>query len=254
MTTELIPSISIEALLGKRDAAVLQVRIIAAANVVLETMEREHNIPCVTPFTHDHCAWTEEECTKRIDRDMWQQLLKESGLWSFMDAIARREWNKAWVDFDFPALTEDNIRTAFENLHGERQNMVARGVRELFDQLSDEHKTNTGRRFGERMILRHAVTGGYGNYYYPSTWTDDLLDDLNRVVHILRGELEPPHCAGRMARTALGGDQPWLAPFPYFTVKYHKAGTAHVMFTDKDDVDRLNKMLSISTGGNKVMP
>ena len=65
---------------------------------------------------------------KRIDAMAWDLLMRESGLWSLMDAKAREEWRENIDKVKVPPLTRENIEATFQSLYGARADMFERGV------------------------------------------------------------------------------------------------------------------------------
>ena len=197
--------------------------------------------------------WNAADELKEWERNTWSKLLDDSGLRDFMDATAREQWRKQYDSNTFPPFTVDNVRNAFDAIAEQRGEMLARGVRELFTRLSREHKTNKANAFGGKVIIGHVCEVWGGNMKtIRSGGNSDLIDDLNRTLHVLRG-LPVPDSKGS-ARQILGDACPGPeAVFPFFRVRlFYGAGTAHVIFNHEEDVRRVNAMLSISTGGLQV--
>jgi hypothetical protein len=243
-TTALIPSASIEAILAERDAKV------QAAERILAIVAATPGFPrLLCEQGRGRSELDPKDIARVADRDGWQRLIEETGLWSFMDQKARAEWEEHWGKLTFPPLTAENAEATIATLHADRGNMVARGVAECFRRLQG-YKTNRADRFGERMVLTRVVSE-WGNDYGA-----DTLDDLNRVLHVLRGLPEPDHRRGAAmvlteARHAAGSRQ-YVAAFPFFTVRVFKNGNGHVYLQHAADVQRLNKVLSLATGGSVV--
>lgn len=55
--------------------------------------------------------------TRNIDRGIWKELMKKSGMLSLMDAQARDEWYKNLEREDIPAVSKENILSTFKQLH-----------------------------------------------------------------------------------------------------------------------------------------
>lgn len=264
-TEQLIPNVSIEALLMRRERARQLCEQIESANRELDEMAREGtgiSSPNLVIDGHGIRNRADEETMMKIvDRELWQYLLQGSGLWTFMDSIARRQWQEQRDKFDFPELTEDNVENAFQHIHTQRGDMLSRGVDELFQRLSGVHKTNTGKGFTTKVIREYmASVWGSGGYRHLTTGHDatNELDDLNRILHVLRGLPEPEHqqtngyslVSGAISDGYKRGEM--IADFPFFTVRVFKKGTGHIVFKHDEDVKRLNKVLSIRYGGLRI--
>ena len=48
--------------------------------------------------------------TRNLDRDIWRDLMKRSGMLSIMDAQVREQWYNSLEEGDLPAISETNIR------------------------------------------------------------------------------------------------------------------------------------------------
>lgn len=261
MTAQLIPSISIEALLARRYAVLAEVETIVGALARIDALTRcpdsglpgsEGNyLPGVRCYMEDRRPFDVAVVRKRIDRALWDHLLHRSGLWSFMDARARDEWNTASEKGQFPELTHDNIASAIEDLHRKRGGMVARGVADLFRRLSRHHVTNKAAGFSRKIIMGYLCSVYVHGLLTVNHEATDALDDLDRVLHLLRGEPAPEH----QCRNAFGlvnnavGKGTMIAEFRFFQVRAFKAGTGHIIFHDEADVDRLNAVLSVESNG-----
>jgi len=90
---------------------------------------------------------------KSVDAGAWSYLMHESGLRTFMDATARKEWDEKIYAQDVPPLTVENIEATFSTLHSARGDMFERGVLAVFRSLSWNYKTNEPFKFGKRIIV-----------------------------------------------------------------------------------------------------
>lgn len=251
----LIPSLALDALLAKRDAAVAHLRAISAAVHAYTEIGRsiwtEDGRAKEPPYSYrdpvslrpnsrgaylDDANWAGESI-KAMDAALWDHMLTESGLWTFFDSKAREEWRKQIDERATPPLTPDNIRATFEQLYAQRGVFFERGVVELFRALSWDYKTNRPIAFGKRIIIR-GVTSGFGR-------NTDKLDDLDRAFHLLDGKPEPDH------RSSIGHRigyryEPKAETFetPYLRLKTFKNRNGHVEFLRPDLVERLNLILA----------
>lgn len=188
-----------------------------------------------------------------IDTAAWQYLMHESGLRTFMDAEARKKWDKAVAEGDIPEFNEGNVRSTFTMLHDARGEMFERGVIACFKGLAWDYKTNLPQKFGKRIVLRflrHQImsawrspgTGSLGSVNFSST---DRLDDLSRVFHVLDGKPEPDvrqGWYGRLSATKTTSDPD--AADDYMAVRSFRNGNGHVTFKRPDLVDRMNKIIA----------
>lgn len=256
------PSLScdIESILQRREDALSIVGQIEALLGRLQLMAGD-GIPKLDAYfaAHGRCSrdsFNRANASARIEREVWSHLIHATGMWTFMDHKARTEWRQTYDRGDFPEMTRENIESAFRVLYESRKSMVARGVSTLFDKLSSEHKTNSARAFGMKLIVQWVVTSCGNN---PKTYRIDLgraelFDDLDRFLHLMRDLPEPEHRTNSAYRTLSTSidNGTWVAKFRFFSVRLYKKGTAHITFDHAVDVDRLNVCLSVVTGGNRI--
>ena len=255
---ELVPSVSIAALVLRRDGIVERLRQAHVALVEAEQLAealfgdemRGHRM---SVLTSDHQSFTSdrgiEYMTKEVDGRAWSYLLRVSGLQTFMDAKARDEWNKAIERNDVPPLTTDNIHATFSALHQGRGEMFERGVVAVFRSLSWDYKTNNPVMFGKRIILRNVVdVWAGGGCFGPSHHGANKLDDLVRVLSVLDGKPEPDYrsaCYRRLTEIQwMRGSGPNFATLDYFTLKGFKNGNGHLTFTRPELVDKMNAIVA----------
>lgn len=261
MTDALIPSVSLEALLAKRDAVAERIRsVLKAATEIQELLAPiEHTGLQARFFASDHRAFDSaedaEKMIRHVDAGMWDHLLKLSGLWQLMDATARNEWRSNIDKAEVPELTAENVAATFKALHDGRALMFERGVIACFRKLSWHYKTNNPVKLGKRLVLTRAVDGWGGwQYARPAFESTNQLDDLLRVMHILDGKPEPA--------TVVFNDLPWTGSYRtleaagwpmrepiaelhgMFTVRGFKNGNAHLTFTRLDLVDKMNAIIA----------
>lgn len=236
-TTAIVPSLSIDALLLRRDASVNAFNAACAAiegdPVTGSLFHLSNSVRCY--------SLKAEDAIKEIDADYWRELMDKSGLWTFLDRTARKEWREALDKRAFPELTADNIRATFEGIHAQRGEMVARGIRELFDRLSIEHKTNSKSRFTPKLIFNYAW-GAFGMEHHAA----DQFDDLNRAIHVLRGMPEPDHRQGAYFALNKAEIGEWTDFGPFLRVKPFKKGTVHVEFVHEADREKMNAALNMT--------
>lgn len=249
----LIPSVSVDAIIERRNAAAeriremhrlyLEARSVVASLVGDDSLTLTYRMALQNPSTHAYFEAEDgaERLIRSLDASMWDHLLDKSGLRSFMDATAREQWTKAIDNCDVPEFNRANIEATFQQLHGARGEMFERGVLALFRRLSWDYKTNSPVRFGKRIIRRLSSTTW--SYLCPSDC--DWLDDLIRVFSVLDGKPEPDHRQGAFTRLhAAGFPRGGVVDLGYLTVKGHKNGNAHITFARPDLVDQMNRIIA----------
>jgi hypothetical protein len=256
-TESAIPSCDIDQLVAERDAVVERAEHVERLGAELEQLGARR--PACGGW-NGRGSWSAAEEVKEWESRAWQRLLTDSGLRDFMDATARAQWEEQYRSRQFPPFTREAIAQAFDQIHAQRGDMVARGVRELFARLSSQHKTNKANAFGGKIIIGAVCSKWAGNYheiYSSGRGNVDLIDDLNRTLHVVRGVPAPSgraqSASGILGRAVSENRQNELIDFPFFTVRlYFGPGTAHIRFKHDEDVRRINAMLSIATGGTHV--
>jgi hypothetical protein len=253
MITDLVPSLSLETFLSQRDAMVERAH--AVRRLLLETQA----IAAAMPDIPGSSSWfhldlyTEPQrfdfasdrgfdaYVKAIDAACWARLLDLSGLRTFMDATARKQWDANISDRKVPALTLENVEATFGAMHASRRDMFERGVVAVFKALSWDYRTNNPVRFGKRIILRYVFDVRLGSVNYEGA---NRLDDLMRALCILDGKPEPDHRGGAYRRLNEARKLPCIATFgSYFTVKGFKNGNGHLTFQCPDLVDQMNQII-----------
>ncbi len=259
-TNELVPSVSIDNLLKKREAMIERVR--EAQRLLGEVQDlasifypdAEHcSYRLSLEFSRTRREFTVEAMVKELDTHAWGYLLERSGMQTFLDSAARDKWRKAIDSMDVPPLTRENIQATFRTLYDTRGEMFERGVLEVFRKLSWDYKTNSHRMFGKRLVLGYIVEGwgrsGRSRYLSGVSHSGaDKLDDLIRVLSVLDSKPEPDIRQGVWRRLHdlkwMRAEGPRDADLGYFTIRGFKNGNGHLTFTRPDLVDKLNQILA----------
>lgn len=253
--TDLVKSVSIDALLLKRDAAVerleraldfiAEAEDIAASSgfsLPMFSVSKGYSRGYEFRLSSAHVKAERAEvvaCIKQaIDSTAWQYLMNESGLRTFMDSGAREKWDKQISEQQTPELTRANIEATFSMLYASRGDMFERGIIECFKGLSWCYRTNLPQKFGKRIILT-----GIRSYYGRAS---GRLDDLDRVFHVLDGKPEPDHrsSAGRALESLARQKTTGASDMPYFSARWFKNGNAHLTFLRPDLVDKMNLVIA----------
>lgn len=188
-----------------------------------------------------------DEMVRRYDAAAWWRLLKDSGLYSFLDATGREAWKKNLDEGEHPELTEENLRSTFGMLYEQRGEMFERGVIALFRSLNWDYKTNAPCLFGKRLVVERAVEGQ--GFDFATFRFGNELDDLIRVMSILDDKPEPdsagPQGAWQKLRAVGWPRKTKDAQLDgYVSVRGFKNGNAHLTFLRLDLVEKMNKILA----------
>jgi hypothetical protein len=258
---DLIPSISIEALLRRRDAAVERALQAVALLQEGQAIAREGGFGFLdialmrgygSTVEHRLCGNvvddrdTEPLIRRQIDRGAWAMLMHESGLRSVMNAETRTRWDEQLAGKDVPPLTRENIAATFAQLHAQRGQMLEDGVIAVFRSLSWNYKTNHPAFIGHRVILTYLTHYRYKGARFGSVnhRVTNQLDDLQRVICLVNGQPEPDHRTGWYARVSEATRGMGIAENETMQVRLFANGNGHVTFKDQAVVDRLNAIIA----------
>lgn len=254
--TGLVLSSDFDAMLARRNA-----QVAACEHVDKVLKEQPEGFPRL--FFSDGREWDMARAIREAERAAWAELVTGTGLYTFMDATARREWAEHLERGALAVFNVENAAAFVDGLHGQRGAMVKRGVGDCFRRLSGHYATNKPDRFSARMILTHVLTtygNGGGAWWSLNSRTCDDLDDLVRVLRLCRSLGETDHRQGVYQQlrgvdlATSGGAWPRVRELEYFTIKVHKNGNGHLTFKHEADVQRLNKILSMETEGKALAP
>lgn len=185
--------------------------------------------------------------TRNLDRSIWRELMKKSGMLSLMDAEARNQWYNSLEKDDIPAISEENILNTFEQLHLSKGDVFERGAINVFKGLSWDYKSNSPCKFGKKIIVTGLVKYDLWGFGLSWGWQRDRLADLERMLMILDGKPVPDNRADVTRRL---GDHIHENRHSnhyedeMFAIKYFQKGTAHIVFKRPELVDKLNDIIA----------
>lgn len=190
--------------------------------------------------------------TRNLDRNIWRDLMKKSGMLSIMDAQARDQWYRNLESDDIPAISEANILSTFEQLHQSKDEVFERGVINVFKGLSWDYKSNSPCKFGQKIIVNGLVKYDRWGYSLNWGWQRDRLADLERMLMLLDGKPVPDNRADVTRRLGdhiheNSGSNSYEGGM--FKIKYFQKGTAHIIFKRPELVDKLTTLLSDTIRG-----
>lgn len=184
--------------------------------------------------------------TRNLDRGIWQDLMKKSGMLSLMDAQARDQWYRNLEGDNIPAISEANILSTFEQLHQQKDEVFERGVINLFKGLSWHYKTNSPCRFGKKLIMSNLVSCNQWGFTLYHGYRRDQLADLERMLYLLDGKAIPDNRGDVTSRLYEHiRDHPGVQSYEddFFSIRYFQKGTAHLMFKRLDLVEKMNDII-----------
>ncbi|CAI0697627.1 TPA: DUF4942 domain-containing protein [Serratia fonticola] len=186
--------------------------------------------------------------TRNLDRYIWQDLMKKSGMLSVMDAQARDQWYRNLESKDLPAISEESIYSTFEQLHRDKGEVFERGVINVFKSLSWHYKTNSPCRFGKKVIVTNLVSYNQWGFTLNHSYRRDQLADLERMLHLLDGKPLPDNRSDLTTRLYEHiRANPQMAKVyedEYFSIKYFMKGSAHLTFRKQGLVEKMNDIVA----------
>lgn len=185
--------------------------------------------------------------TRNLDREIWRDLMKKSGMLSIMDAQAREQWYNSLEKDNIPTIREENILGTFKQLHQSKGEVFERGVINVFKSLSWDYKSNSPCRFGRKIIVNGLVK--HDRWGFVLNWgrQRDRLADLERMLMLLDGKPVPDNRADvtcRLRDHINENRHSTSYEDEMFTIKYFQKGTAHITFKRSELVDKLNDIIA----------
>ncbi|EHQ9680368.1 DUF4942 domain-containing protein [Escherichia coli] len=255
--TDVICSTSIERIVTGRNAALARIEALIlqlddislltfslGAGTAKEWGMQQYRYDCLLMEKADKAM---KVITRNLDRSIWRDLMKRSGMLSIMDAEARDQWYRSLEGNDIPAVSEANILSTFEQLHLNKGKVFERGVINVFKGLSWDFKTNSPCKFGVKIIVTGLVKYDRWGFGLNHGWQRDRLADLERMLMILD---EKPVPDNRSDVTRRLGDHIDANRYnncyedEMFTIRYFRKGTAHITFKRPELVDKLNDIVA----------
>ncbi|EMJ3186407.1 TPA: DUF4942 domain-containing protein [Yersinia enterocolitica] len=186
--------------------------------------------------------------TCNLDRGIWRDLMKKSGMLSLMDAQARDQWYRNLEGDNIPAISEESIYSTFEQLHRDKDNVFERGVINVFKSLSWDYKSNHPCKFGKKIIVNNLVSYTQWGFTLNHSYRRDQLADLERMLFLLEGKAIPDnrgdvttrlyeHMSANRQITKVYEDD-------YFSIKYFMKGSAHLTFRKPGLMDKMNDIIA----------
>ncbi|HFD3012517.1 TPA: DUF4942 domain-containing protein [Escherichia coli] len=256
--TDVICSTSIERIVTGRNAALQQTESLIHQLNDISTLTRSIGGKSALDWAMKQdfrcCCWLMEKpqaamkaITRNLDRSIWRDLMKKSGMLALMDAQARDEWYNSLEKDDIPAVSEKNILSTFEQLHHSKGEVFERGVINVFKGLSWDFKSNNPCKFGKKIIATGLVKHDRWGFGLNWGWQRDRLADLERMLVLLDGKPVPDNRADvtrRLSDHIHENRHSSRYEDEMFVIKYFQKGTAHIVFKRPELVDKLNDIIA----------
>ncbi|PUX07943.1 DUF4942 domain-containing protein [Cronobacter malonaticus] len=256
--TDVICSTSIERIVTGRNAALAQIEVLMQQLDDVSMLTRSIGGKTALDWAMKQdfrCGcWLMEKpeaamkaITRNLDRSIWRDLMKKSGMLALMDAQARDEWYNSLEKDDIPAVSEKNILSTFEQLHHSKGEVFERGVINVFKGLSWDFKSNNPCKFGKKIIATGLVKHDRWGFGLNWGWQRDRLADLERMLVLLDGKPVPDNRADvtrRLSDHIHENRHSSRYEDEMFVIKYFQKGTAHIVFKRPELVDKLNDIIA----------
>lgn len=201
------------------------------------------------------------------DLKVWASLIERTDLETLMDKEAKDQLrgqmayvpektdgdglviNQEEIERGLPPVTVETVRSTLEGFAADSETIFRRGLANAFAKLDRRFRSHDGFKIGSRVILyRTFDEWGTWNYYRGHR---DTLTDIERVFLVLDGKAPRANYAGIVGaideerkkehnfvrrQSEVEGD--------YFRVRIFKNGNAHLWFTRKDLLSKVNQILA----------
>lgn len=256
--TDIICSTSIERIITGRNAALAQIealiqqlddisiltRSIGGKTALDWAMKQDFRCGC---WLIEKRETAMKAITRNLDRGIWRDLMKKSGMLSIMDAQARDQWYNSLEKEDIPVVSEANILSTFEQLHLNKIDVFERGVINVFKGLSWDYKTNSPCSFGKKIIFNNLVAHSRWGFSLNWGWRRDQLADLERMLFLLDGKPIPDNrgdVTTRLMEHIRDNPSKDIYEDDFFSIRYFQKGTVHITFKRIDLTEKMNDIVA----------
>ncbi|MFT2940666.1 DUF4942 domain-containing protein [Enterobacter sp. 03-F-08-SI-ECC] len=255
--TELISSTNIERIVAGRNAALEQIRTmiqqLANISALTESVGGQNAQDWAMRDGYRCGCWLLEKentgmkvITCNLDRSIWRDLMKKSGMIALMDAAARDEWSRTLERDDIPAISEENILSTFRQLHHSKDDVFERGIINVFKSLSWDYRSNSPCRFGRKIIVDALVKHDRWGFGLLHGKRRDQLADLDRMLNLLDGKPLPENRHDLSVRLAdhISKQHSTVYEDEYLSISYFQKGPGHITFKRPDLVEKMNEIIA----------
>lgn len=255
--TEVINSTSIERIVTGRNAALERIdaliRQLDTVSQLTSDIGGGTSNDWAMRSSHRYGSWLIEPpetamkaITHNIDRSIWRDLMKQSGMIALMDAEARGQWYNSLEKDDIPAISEDNILNTFEQLHQSKEEVFERGIINVFKGLSWDYKSNSPCKFGKKIIVEGLVQYDRWGFHFRHGRRREQLSDLDRMLNLLDGKPIPENRNDLSVRLDAHICKQHASVFEdeYVEIRYFQKGTGHIIFKRSDLIDKMNEIVA----------
>lgn len=216
----------------------------------------------VLPKREDYMATAAKILTLRC----WHYVVDKCGLQQLMDKQAKEELDASLryvsdkprhrrevIDDEEIAkgpapFTVENVMATFRTFAGQADMIWQRGIANAFSGLDRRFRSHDGFKVGSRIILNRMVTSSWSGRIDTYGEQAERFRDIERAFRILDG-VDPKDAQSTFLHTVNQGRSDRGAHqsehvHDYFKVRIFQNGNAHLWFTRKDLVEKVNKVLA----------
>lgn len=200
-----------------------------------------------------------------VDVTVWAHVIDVSGIEQLMDSKAKEELrsqmryvpersgrqgeiiNQDEINRMLPPVTVENIVATLERFRNDSELIFRRGIVNAFTKMDRRFRSHDGFKVGSRVIVDYLMRDGH---IYSSGTKADLLTDIERTFLVLDGKMEKAKYGSIVAEleranpSSFFNRQRFEVESDYFKVRVFKNGNAHLWFTRKDLVTKINLILA----------
>lgn len=256
--TTLIPSVAIDHIIALREEGLKKyadgLAMLKEARKLFNYASGGHKISRFDEQVHDALRWEthperiEKAIKKIVDVKIWQRLMSDTGMYTLMSQKQQDEWERQLDSDDMPEITLDNVLATFKHLNACKLDTFEQGVIDVFRSLSWDYRTNNPCRLGKKIILSGLLETWRKGHICASYSRAAKLDDLARPFYLLDGKNIPDYRVADSAnfieffnREGFSGA---VYEGAYFTVRYFKKGSAHIVFKRPELVEQINEIVA----------
>ena len=172
--TEVIPSVAIDRIIAQRNEGIAlfmqgMAHLENARRLLLDASGENFLYGFEDTVTAavrrgDQTEETRKNISRLADRKIWDRLMTDTGMYTFMSSCQRDEWNRQLQSESCPEITLDNVLATFRHLNAGKVDTFEKGVIDVFRQLSWDYKTNNPSRHliipvWLNWMIWHALSG-----------------------------------------------------------------------------------------------
>ena len=239
----------VEELLEAREHALAQLRVLdewrqQATAEALQALSRSGGYLRVA---YPEQTLALENTLAALDAQMWDRLVVAADFETFMPSEDLRNLTAQIAEHKTPPFDREHVYAVLDAFFADAPRLFAKRVAAVYNSLSRFHRTNTGKGFGERLIVGHVFEDRHiltANYHRKQ----QVHDLLSVCEYLTAGntwtfpQTDDAFCA------ALREPGKWVRITEHVEFRaYVRAGTLHVRL-DQDLVQQLNRALAYATG------